>query len=684
MRLADMAAVRAGRLILLGFLIASAILGPRALASSASGPPQLPAVMVSSPPMIDGDLSDPCWREASHVSGFWREQVDAPELEPTEAWICYDRRAIYVAFRCHDSRPELIRADQRKRQGAMGRDDRVQVCLDVEDAGRNSYRFRVNPAGTQSDSVPGGTSEKIEWKGDWRAAARTDEAGWSAEFEIPFSILRYPDGQSCFRVEFERRLARAEDDSIWPPGYARRQDQDEWARWTGVQTPPAPFRHVIMPYLLTVVSESEEDRELLTGGLDVKGTLPNGVVGLATYRPDFRNLEDVVETLDFAFVERYLPEYRPFFQEGAGYGPPEADEWGGTSVFYSRRIGELDWGAKAFGTVGAHRFGLLEASRGGAENHFVWNIERLFGTRGSIGCYGADRRVEGEPDNLAYGIGSHWHLPFAGGSRSYSIEWAQSRTEGEGGDDGALHLGAGLWRRQGIGWWADYRVVQPGFRADDGYVPETGVRGLGVGVSHSSRYDQGPYLEVESWASADVGESGEGSRRGGWLSHHRVWRTGWSLGADISRGVRDGYDVMSQGLGVGWNRQDIYRQGGLRVAWGERYAEPYRYYRISQGLRLAERARVEISAERSHAPSWDDDGNRLPAAWSEQLVVTASYDLSEERTVSARLVHLGSTTNAYAAYRQRVRRGADLLIVVGDPNAEEWRSRIAAKVMWCL
>jgi hypothetical protein len=64
-------------------------------------------------------------------------------------------------------------------------------------------------------------------------------------------------------------------------------------------------------------------------------------------------------------------------------------------------------------------------------------------------------------------------------------------------------------------------------------------------------------------------------------------------------------------------------------------------------------------------------------------VLTHSYDLSDERTLSGRMVMRDGNTNFYLAYRQRVRKGTDVLIVVGDPNADEWVSRLAVKAMWC-
>ncbi len=65
-------------------------------------------------------------------------------------------------------------------------------------------------------------------------------------------------------------------------------------------------------------------------------------------------------------------------------------------------------------------------------------------------------------------------------------------------------------------------------------------------------------------------------------------------------------------------------------------------------------------------------------------MLATNYDITDEKTISARLVRTGSDTNAYAAYRQRTRKGVDILVLAGDPNASEWVSRLAMKVIWCL
>jgi len=646
--------------------------------ASEKAPPSIAAVKVTEPPLIDGKLDDACWRQASHIAGLWRTDHDAPELEKTEAWLCYTSKAIYVAFRCYDSEPAAIKATQKKRQGSFGDDDWVGFWLDVApDSLGFFYSFRVNPAGTQFDSTPGGTSEKVEWKGDWRAAAAIDAQGWSAEMEIPFSILRYPDGQTSFRFDVSRQLARKQDYAIWPAGFARTFDADACARWTGIATPPVPFRSCFMPYALSVFSEDDEDREPLTAGLDYKGTFPNGVVGMAAINPDFRNLEDVVETIDFTFVERYLPEYRPFFQEGRGFFPP-------SSIFYSRRIADFDWGLKSFGRIGSNGFGVLDTYRRGGENHLAWEFDHYLGTTGMVALFGAAPRLPDEPRNVSGGVYADRSWPFDGGSKFASVSWTGSRTAGEGGDDEQFEFHTGQSRNQGMGYHLGYSTVGPEFTAQDGYVPETGVHLAMANLDWNRSYDQGA-LQGKQWhASYDVGQSKDSPRRQLWLQGGLDWRNGITFCGGGGAGDRDGFDDAGYWLGGVWTRNDRYRRGDWSVAWGETLGFRSQYHSLSQAFRITRRWYGEIRAERNDSAQFADDGETiLPPDITRQVVLTHSYDLSDERTLSGRMVMRDGNTNFYLAYRQRVRKGTDVLIVVGDPNADEWVSRLAVKAMWC-
>ncbi len=140
-------------------------------------------------PLIDGKLDDTVWQDAARAADFWVSEYGRAPREATEVRVLADDTALYFAFTCYDSRPEEIHAEQRKRDGSLVRDDHVIVQLDPYHNHRQISEFSVNARGTQSDAMAGGRARKIEWKGDWQAAAQRSAEGWTAEMAIPLAIL---------------------------------------------------------------------------------------------------------------------------------------------------------------------------------------------------------------------------------------------------------------------------------------------------------------------------------------------------------------------------------------------------------------------------------------------------------------------------------------------------------------
>ena len=58
-------------------------------------------------PILDGNVSDPCWENASLARDFTQRQPDEgePATEATEVRICRDATTLYLAVRCYDQQP---------------------------------------------------------------------------------------------------------------------------------------------------------------------------------------------------------------------------------------------------------------------------------------------------------------------------------------------------------------------------------------------------------------------------------------------------------------------------------------------------------------------------------------------------------------------------------------------------
>jgi hypothetical protein len=74
-------------------------------------PPLIP-YKTDKAPVIDGQLDEPMWQQAPHVSGFksWLPDYGIDMAERTQVYYAYDRENFYVAFRCFDLQPDKIKS----------------------------------------------------------------------------------------------------------------------------------------------------------------------------------------------------------------------------------------------------------------------------------------------------------------------------------------------------------------------------------------------------------------------------------------------------------------------------------------------------------------------------------------------------------------------------------------------
>jgi len=652
----------------LGFLLACWLLCSLPLMASLDPGPALPACRVEAPPVVDGDLEDVAWGLAPRVTGFVRMDVDRPPAEQTEAWICYDRSRLYAAFRCHDRLPGRIVAIQTKRNGNIHHDDQVFLSLDPRHDHQGRFFFAITANGTQSESIPGGSAAQVGWKGDWQAAARLVPGGWQAELAIPLAMLRYPPGQDTFGVQFGRLLSREREWSVWPFLGAPREEADRAANLVGLQLPALRPPTVVMPYLLSEAREGS--RRPLSLGLDLKRTLPGGLVAVGTLHPDFRTIEDEVLSIDYTYTEQYRDERRPFFTEGGGYLPSNR-------IFYTPRIGSFDLGAKLSGSVGNRQYGLLYAAAPGASE----DLAARFALSPTL------------DNSLSLGMVSHW-----GGEQEQGFAWeadyAQQQTRSWGalgfsaglsGSDGpagrGLATSLGLSRRLGVGHWdhgLSYSSVSRGFTPPLGYTPEVGLRQLSLWANRDRRYDQGRCQQASSYVSAFTGPADDGYRNGLSLYRRLSYRSGrwYSGGANLEQ--REAHADATVRMQLGWNHEDFYRTGRVGFTFGRRAGGRYRFARASQGWRFGTRAYGQVELEHLRMTPPDDIRDEL------QAILTLGYDLDPEHGFSFRLIDRSGRCNASASYRQQVRQGCDAFLVLGDPNSDTTEARAALKLVWPL
>ena len=206
----------------------------------------------------------------------------------------------------------------------------------------------VNPLGTKYAHLATGRAEKSEWIGLWKAAAQIVEDGWVVEMEIPWQMLDYPDTTKPVRmgINFDRFQQRTGERSWWCNlGVNEFREND--GHWINVRPPPRRRDIKLLPYLIVGISETEASQRAYTArtGAALRYDVTPQLRLIGTANPDFQNIEQAVEGIDFSYGARYVPDRRPFFSEGRNVS-------GFNNFFHSRQIMEMDGGLNLFGKFG--------------------------------------------------------------------------------------------------------------------------------------------------------------------------------------------------------------------------------------------------------------------------------------------------------------------------------------------
>lgn len=308
------------------------------------------AMRAALPPSIDGDDRDDVWARAQRLDGF-RVFDPVEDGEPTfrtEARIAYDDRNLYVFVRAFDARPDSIMA-LLSRRDERTQSDYVRVIVDSYHDKRTGYQFMVNPAGVQRDIyLYNDSQEDVTWNAVWDVKTAIDSLGWTAEFRIPLSQLRFPEREEhTFGIGIHREVARLNERSSWP--LWRRSEfgiASQLGEVRGLTGIASPRRLELMPYSVQandsrLRADGYGRAQRMALGADLKYGLSSNLTLDATINPDFGQVEADPGVLNLGAFEQFFEERRPFFLEGTGIFRYDVDCNDGqcTGPFYSRRIG---------------------------------------------------------------------------------------------------------------------------------------------------------------------------------------------------------------------------------------------------------------------------------------------------------------------------------------------------------
>ena len=496
--------------------LAAALIGLLGTSAAAAAPPDLPPSAVrrtSGPIQVDGDLSDPGWKDAAVIDQFWETQPgdNIPPKVQTRALVAYDSKYLYIGIDARDPEPAKIRAPYVDRDQIVGTDDNVAVFLDTRNDRRSAVELRVNPRGSQADASWNDATFTEDFSPDffYDTAAQITANGWTAEYRIPFSSLRYPKAEThTWGIQIWRNYPRDNRYFIHSNPIPRGSNCGlcHIRSITGLTDLPEGGHLVVAPYATAheeavpaegAGSPLENGSVKADAGLDVKWTPGSNHALDLTVNPDFSQVEaDAAQIAVNRRFALFFPEKRPFFLEGVDLleTPIQA--------VYTRTITSPRWGLRATGKIGESAYTLLVTEdRGGgsvilpgplfsnfAPQDFrstvaIGRVRHDFGSS-FAGLLVTDREVRGGGHNRVLGPDVSWR-PNASDQVTGQFLWSDTQTPDRP-DLAAEWDGRGLtgsaadlrWQHitRAPEWFVHYRELGRGFRADDGFVPQVGLR----------------------------------------------------------------------------------------------------------------------------------------------------------------------------------------------------------------
>ncbi len=178
---------------------------------------------VSSPPAIDGKLDEDCWTKADKVSSYLLHTSGGKPEQLTESFVLYDKKCIYIASVCYESKIAMMKAFETKRDGRVWCDNSVEYFIDTNRDYRSYYQFIVNSISTVYDKKCKAKGDcTADWDCQWQAKSWVGGNLWTCEIAIPFSSLN---------------LSSPQKGDVWGINFCRNSYTNPWKKehsaWSG-------------------------------------------------------------------------------------------------------------------------------------------------------------------------------------------------------------------------------------------------------------------------------------------------------------------------------------------------------------------------------------------------------------------------------------------------------------------
>lgn len=315
-----------------------------------------PPVLAKTPSM--SGVIDSSWSTAVQVPVLFDFTYQRPG-EPTTAYVAQDAGGLDVAFAVEQR--EGITASTETNGAGVLNDDNVTVVLYPQGSAGFSYTFSANPLGARYQT----STENTAFSPQWTAAAKRDARGYAVTMHIPFNVIRSA-GSTTWTVQFERSTVATNSVQVWAHGQGQRNAGDVTFSGTltgiragsgGAARPKPRLQFYALGEATTAAYGGSTSR--IGADLALPVTATSSL--LASFHPDYSNLEiDQQSIAPTAYARRYS-EVRPFFTQAANNFNDTFSCTNCPTTLYTPAIPSFRQGYAYEGTAGKYTFSAFDA-----------------------------------------------------------------------------------------------------------------------------------------------------------------------------------------------------------------------------------------------------------------------------------------------------------------------------------
>jgi hypothetical protein len=636
--------------------------------------------VVTTAPKVDGTIGDPAWQHAAKASLGWDFNHNRIASHPTEVYMLAGATDLYVAFVAHQT--ETLTATQRTNDVPMPGDDVVRVYFWPGGNGGFEYGFISNPAGTRYEF----SGENNNYAPQWTSIGSRTADGYIVTMRIPLNAMRATAG--TWLIQFDRRVHETNELFEW--AHASSQTATDDVRYAGLMHSPvsvtaaARTKPRVAIYALGQSGAASAGGATSRTGVDLALPVTATASIVATFHPDFSNVELDQQTISPTEFARQFQEVRPFFTQGGNeFNNLDCNNCFVNIALYTPGIPTPSRGYALEGRQGQMRFSVLDAVNASRQD-----VAAAFGYTNTAHTVGGEfERVSLYEPGFVDDV-NNFQLRGNNGKNGY---WYA--TYGNDTGTNVSDAGLGQWREFGLasssntentGVFAAVRDIGSQYNPSDGLNQHPGV--AGYAVFGEKEWRGGPNSAIQSTQFNFNVDRYHGAPLGGLNQAD----TGPSLTVTtktqfaFSANAGDSYLVLGDGKSYNFN------QNGASISYGENTNAPssVAYYtgRFAAGtltsLFQSAAARLNrlgvLNLEGDVTRFRPDVGGGVETQWLERASYSYQFNPDESFSIGARRIigiappidaqpQFINASNVTAAFYKRFSH-YELYAVYGDPS----------------